>query len=62
MVGEQVGPGDLPLTDDFIFAALQQRQARQTIGRLWDEGIASGHTDPNETIDDIKVAAQDASR
>ncbi|MEM7221977.1 MAG: hypothetical protein AAF495_03300 [Pseudomonadota bacterium] len=37
---------------------LESPLAKAAIGRMWDEGLASGRADPDETIADIKRRAR----
>lgn len=58
LVAEAVASGDYASTSEVIREALRDWRAKREIGRLWDEGLASGRADPEETIEDIKASAR----
>lgn len=58
MVSEAVASGDYASTSEVIREALRDWRLKRRLGRLWDEGLASGSTDEHETIDQIKEAAR----
>lgn len=62
LLEDAVASGDYASTSEVIREALRDWRARRLVGLLWDEGIASGLADPDETIDDIKRAARKRSR
>ncbi len=41
-----------------ILSASDRRRSADILRKLWDDGVASGYADPDETIDDIKKAAR----
>lgn len=58
LVHEAVDSGDYASSSEVIREALRDWRAKRLLGRLWDEGLASGRADAGETIDDIKKAAR----
>lgn len=58
MIDEAVAGGDYASTSEVVREALRLWRTRHVVGRLWDEGIASGLADPHETIDDIIAEAR----
>lgn len=58
VIEQALQSGDYASSSEIIREALREWKARRHIGRLWDEGIASGLADPGETIEDIKRVAR----
>jgi antitoxin ParD1/3/4 len=58
MVNEAVASGDYASSSEVIRDALRDWKARRLLGRLWDEGVASGRADASETMADIKAEAR----
>ena len=58
MISEAVASGDYASSSEVIREALRDWRGKRLIGRLWDEGIASGRAAEGETIADIKKAAR----
>ncbi len=58
VVREAVESGDYASVSEVVRDALRTWKGRRLIGQLWDEGLASGLTDPGETIDDVKAEAR----
>jgi antitoxin ParD1/3/4 len=58
VVEEAVASGDYGSSSEVIREALRDWRTKRALGRLWDEGLASGPADLDETIDDIKRAAR----
>lgn len=58
LIEKAVAGGDYASSSEVIRDALREWKARRLLGELWDEGIASGWADPDETIDDIKAEAR----
>ena len=58
LLNEAVASGDYASSSEVIREALRDWRSKQLLGRLWDEGIASGRADERETIEDIKQAAR----
>jgi len=56
LIEEAVAGGDYASTSEVIREALRLWRTRHVVGRLWDEGIASGFTDL--TMADIKSEAR----
>jgi antitoxin ParD1/3/4 len=57
-IDEAVASGDYASASEVVRDALLYWKAKRLVGQLWDEGIASGIADPNETMDDLKRAAR----
>ena len=57
LVNEAVASGDYASSSEVIREALRDWRAKHLLGRLWDEGIASGRAVEGETIAEIKEAA-----
>lgn len=57
LLQDAVKSGDYASSSEVIREALREWKARRLLGRLWDEGIASG-TAPDTTMDDIKAEAR----
>lgn len=53
-----VESGDYASASEVIREALRDWRAKRTLGRLWDEGLASGFADEGETMDQIKRTAR----
>lgn len=62
LVNDAVATGDYATTSEVIREALRDWRAKRMLGQLWDEGVASGRADADETIDDIKKAARTGIR
>ena len=58
VLDEAVASGDYASADEVIREALRDWRTRRTLRQLWDEGLASGRADPNESMDDLKAAAR----
>jgi antitoxin ParD1/3/4 len=58
LVDDAVASGDYASSSEVIRDALRDWRSRRLLGRLWDEGVASGRADGTETIEDIKRAAR----
>ncbi len=58
MVDDAVTSGDYASSSEVIREALRDWRAKRLLGQLWDQGLAGGPADPDETIDDIKQAAR----
>ena len=58
LVEDAVASGDYASSSEVIREALRDWRSKRLLGRLWDEGIASGRADEHETIEDIKQAAR----
>lgn len=58
LINEALASGDYASSSEVIREALRAWRANRVLGQLWDEGIASGAADGDETIDDIKKAAR----
>lgn len=58
LIDEAVASGEYASAADVVHDALQSWRRNQKLGRLWDEGVASGLADLAETIDDIKAEAR----
>lgn len=58
LIGEAVASGDYASSSEVIREAIRDWKAKRLLGRLWDEGVASGLADPSETMDDIKADAR----
>jgi antitoxin ParD1/3/4 len=58
LVNEAVASGDYASSSEVIREALRDWRGKRLLGRLWDEGIASGHADEGESIAEIKDAAR----
>lgn len=61
MIKEAVGSGDYASTSEVVREALRDWRARRTLGRIWDEGIASGPADPQLSLDALKAEARKRS-
>jgi len=57
LIEQAVSSGDYASSSEVVREALREWKAKRLLGRLWDEGIASGDA-PLETIDDIKAEAR----
>ena len=62
LVERAVASGDFTSPGEVVGEALRQWEAGRQIGRLWDEGLASGLADPTESIEEIKAAARAGRR
>lgn len=58
LLNDAVASGDYASSSEVIREALRDWRSKRLLGQLWDEGLASGYADPDETIDDIKKAAR----
>ncbi len=58
LIEQAVQSGDYASSSEVVREALREWKGRRLLGRLWDEGLASGRADPAETIDDIKAEAR----
>ena len=61
MVRDAVASGDYASTSEVVREALRDWKAKRLIGRLWDEGVASGSAEDGETIDEIAADAMRTS-
>jgi len=55
---EAVTSGDYASPSELIREALREWKTRRLLGRLWDEGLAGGPSDPDVSIDEIKAEAR----
>ena len=62
LIQDAVASGDYASSSEVVREALRDWRAKRLLGQLWDEGIASGRADPDETIDDIKREARRQSK
>lgn len=58
LVEEAMSRGAYQSVNAFLNDAMREWLLNKELGRLWDEGLASGLADPGETIEDIKAAAR----
>ena len=58
LLREAVASGDYASSSEVIRESLREWKARRLLGRMWDEGIASGPCEPGTSMDDIKVEAR----
>jgi len=58
LLREAVASGDYASSSEVIRESLREWKARRLLGRMWDEGIASGFCDHETTMDDIKAEAR----
>ncbi len=58
LVEEAVKTGEYASSSEVIREALREWKAKRLLGHLWDEGLASGDVDDNESMEDIKAAAR----
>ena len=58
VVEDAVASGDYGSSSEVIREALRDWRTKRTLGRLWDEGLASGPADPDETIEDMRRVAR----
>jgi len=58
LLQEAVESGDYASSSEVIREALREWKARRLLGRMWDEGIASGPADPGSGMGDIKAEAR----
>ena len=58
LLQEAVKSGDYASSSEVIREALREWKTRRLLGRMWDEGVASGPCEPGTTIDDIKGEAR----
>ncbi len=58
LLGEAVRSGDYASSSEVVREALREWRTRRLIGRLWDEGLASGPAAPGTTMADIKAEAR----
>jgi len=61
LIEQAVKSGDYASSSEVIREALREWKAKHLLGRLWDEGLASGQADPDESIDAIKKQARSIS-
>jgi len=57
LLHDAIASGDYASSSEVIREALREWKTRRLLGRLWDEGLAGGPSDPGTTIDDIKADA-----
>lgn len=57
LVEEAVASGDYGSTSEVIREALRDWRAKRALGRLWDDGLASGSADA-DNLDALKLAAR----
>lgn len=53
--------GNYRSINEFLNDATREWLLNREVGRLWDEGLASGLADADETMADVKKAARDAA-
>jgi antitoxin ParD1/3/4 len=58
LLRDAVETGDYASVSEVVREALRDWKAKRLFGQLWDEGLASGRVEADETIDDIKAAAR----
>jgi len=58
LIEQAVKSGDYASSSEVIREALREWKAKHLLGRLWDEGLAGGQADPDESIDAIKKQAR----
>jgi antitoxin ParD1/3/4 len=58
LLQEAVRSGDYASSSEVIREALREWKTRRFLGRMWDEGVASGPCEPGLTINDIKGEAR----
>mgnify|MGYP000952662886 CR=1 FL=1 len=58
LLREAVESGDYASSSEVIREALREWKTRRLLGRMWDEGIASGPSEPALGMDDIKAEAR----
>ncbi len=58
LIEDAVASGDYASSSEVIREALREWRAKRLLGQLWDEGLASGRADEDETIEEIKKAAR----
>lgn len=58
LLRDAVETGDYASVSEVVREALRDWKAKRLFGQLWDEGLASGRAEADETIDDIKAAAR----
>ncbi|WP_299440444.1 type II toxin-antitoxin system ParD family antitoxin [uncultured Rhodospira sp.] len=58
LLHEAVNSGDYASSSEVVREALREWKTRRLLGRMWDEGIASGPCEPGTTMDDIKAEAR----
>jgi antitoxin ParD1/3/4 len=59
IIQEAVASGDYASTSEVVREALRDWRARQEIGRLWDEGMASGFSEADEPLESILAEVRD---
>jgi len=57
LLQEAVKSGDYASSSEVIREALREWKTRRLLGRIWDEGIASGPCEPGVNMNDIKAEA-----
>lgn len=50
--------GHYAATSEVVREALRKWKTRRHLGRMWDEGVASGPCEPGLSMDDIKAEAR----
>jgi antitoxin ParD1/3/4 len=55
LVKDAVASGDYASSSEVIREALRDWKTKRLLGQLWDEGLASGRSEPGETIEDIEA-------
>jgi antitoxin ParD1/3/4 len=58
LLHEAVNSGDYASSSEVVREALREWKTRRLLGRMWDEGIASGPCEPGTTMDEIKAEAR----
>jgi len=58
LLQDAVKSGDYASSSEVVREALREWKTRRLLGRMWDEGIASGPNEPGMTMDDIKAEAR----
>lgn len=58
LLQDAVRNGDYASSSEVIREALREWKTRRLLGRMWDEGVASGPCEPGTTMGDIKAEAR----
>ncbi|PKQ02841.1 MAG: type II toxin-antitoxin system ParD family antitoxin [Alphaproteobacteria bacterium HGW-Alphaproteobacteria-12] len=58
LVDDAVASGDYASSSEVIREALREWKTKRLIGQLWDEGVTSGRTAPDENFTAIKKRAR----
>ncbi|MEP7211125.1 MAG: type II toxin-antitoxin system ParD family antitoxin [Alphaproteobacteria bacterium] len=62
LIDDAVESGEYASASEVVRAALRRWRSDAAIGRLWDEGLASGRASPQLTMTQIKAEAKRRSR